>query len=132
MTGMSLLALSARESLLLAERNDSSLLLSGIVIGGGVLAMLGAVVWFRHYRLRHQQSHAALFDGLCEAHELDRASRRLLSQVIRFHRLCQPARLFTEPQWLEPSRLGGALASRAAEVTALRNRLFAVAVTVPR
>lgn len=103
-------------------------------VGGGVALVLlvGVAIWYRRHRLRQQHSHPALFQGLCEAHELDRPSQRLLLQVVRFYRLRQPARLFTEPQWLEPSTLSGALAARAAEIAALRTRLFAVAVSLPR
>lgn len=78
--------------------------------------------WERH---RHQ-SHAALFKGLCDAQGLDAPARRLLAQVGRHHRLAQLARLFTEPQWLDPASLGGPLEARAAELSALRTRLFSM------
>ena len=73
---------------------------------------------------RWHNSHPGLFCGLCRLHRLDRNSRRLLKQVTQFHRLAQPGRIFTEPQWLDPDRLGAAWRVRASELHALRARLF--------
>lgn len=100
------------------------LLLAGVAVGIVSGALYYGHRW--HHRHRHQ-SHAALFRGLCETHRLDRSARRLLSQVGRYHRLAQPARLFTEPEWLEPAKLGDRFSAKAGEVADLRTRLFAVA-----
>lgn len=69
---------------------------------------------------RRGNSHSLLFAELCRIHGLDRASRRLLKWVARQRRLTQPARLFVDPQWLDPARVG----SRRAELAAMRARLF--------
>ncbi|NUQ61105.1 MAG: hypothetical protein HUU20_01365 [Pirellulales bacterium] len=99
------------------------LLLAGaaiaVVCGGGYFGHR----WHHHYR---HQTHAALFQGLCDSQGLDRASRRLLAQVGRCHRLGQPARLFTEPQWLDPANLDGRFQTRAEEILALRTRIFSL------
>jgi len=92
---------------------------AGIVPVGVLLYLLNRLV----HRWRHN-SHPALFSGLCRLHGLDLGARQLLKQVVQYHRLAQPARLFTEPQWLDPARLRGPLQARAAELTALRERLF--------
>lgn len=73
---------------------------------------------------RWRNSHSWLFCSLCRLHRLERGSRRLLRQVAQHYRLAQPGRLFTEPQWLDPARLTGALRSRSAEVESLARRLF--------
>ena len=99
----------------------------GGVIGAGALAALGIVAYTVKSMLhrRRHYSPKALFDGLCCTHGLDRTARALLWQVARLHNLTQPARLFTEPQWLDPARLQRSLGSRAAEAAALHARLFA-------
>jgi len=98
-----------------------------LAAAGGMIALLCLAVWlvYRWQHRRRQHSHRSLFQGLCRTHGLDRGARRLLRQVARRHHLRQPGRLFTEPKWLNPAELPAALRRRAAEVAALRNRLFA-------
>ena len=96
------------------------------ILAAAGIVPVGALLYLLH-RLFHRwryNSHPALFCGLCRLHGLDRGARRLLKQVVEHYRLAQPARLFTEPQWLDPARLRGPLQARAAELTALRERLF--------
>jgi len=90
----------------------------GLALIGGLLHLANRVVH------RWRNSHPGLFYDLCRLHGLNAGSRRLLRHVAQHHRLAQPARLFTEPQWLDPARLGGPLRLRSAEVSALRSRLF--------
>jgi hypothetical protein len=78
-------------------------------------------------RLQHRSrynSHSSLFRGLCRTHGLDYRARSLLKQVARHRELDYPARLFTEPKWLDPHSLHGRLRHRAAEVAFLRSHLF--------
>jgi hypothetical protein len=95
------------------------ILAAGIVPVGVLLYLLNRLA--RRWR---RNSHPALFSGLCRLHGLDLGARQLLKQVVQYYRLIQPARLFIEPQWLDPARLRGPLQARAAELTALRGRLF--------
>jgi hypothetical protein len=97
-----------------------------LAVAGGMIALVCLAVWLvsRWYSRRHHNSHRRLFQGLCRTHGLDRRARGLLKQVARHHQLRQPGRLFTEPKWLNPAELRGALRRRAAEVAALRSRLF--------
>lgn len=97
-------------------------------LGGAVVGVILLVVLVRVAKqLAHHwhNSHPGLFCSLCRLHRLDRNSRRLLKQVAQCYRLPQPARIFIEPQWLDPARLT-ALRGRSAEIVALRNRLFEV------
>lgn len=94
------------------------------VVIGGVCAAVVAIN--RIVRRRRRYSHATLFSGLCKVHDLDGASRRLLTQAVRFHRLVQPARVFLEPKWLNPANLGPSFQCRSAELEELRGRLFSL------
>ena len=73
---------------------------------------------------RRFNSHGALFSGLCRIHALDRNARKLLIEVAQHRRLSQRARLFTDPRWLDPATLRGPIRRKAADVDALRRRLF--------
>jgi hypothetical protein len=108
------------------ELTDSMTVVGG-TIGAVGLAVLGiaAYVVRNMLRRRRRYSHKALFDGLCSTHGLDRTARALLWQIARLHNLTQPARLFTEPQWLDPAGLQPSLGTRTAEAAALQSRLFA-------
>jgi hypothetical protein len=65
-----------------------------------------------------------LFRELCLAHQLDRASRRLLLQLAAAWNFSQPAQVFLTPAAFEPSRLPADLRGRMDEVKQLRARLF--------
>jgi len=97
-----------------------------LLLAAGVIAAVCLALHFgsRTLHRRRQYSHAGLFGGLCKLHGLDRRGRTLLRNLAKAHRLSYPARLFTEPAWLDPAQLPGPLRGRANEVAILRNRLF--------
>jgi len=98
-----------------------------LLIAAGVIAAVCAAVYIgsRILHKRRFNSHASLFSSLCQTHRLSHSERALLKSVASQHRLSQPARVFTEPQWLDPTNLSGALSRQAAQLSDLRNRLFA-------
>jgi hypothetical protein len=91
---------------------------------GAVVLVFGLLHLVNRMTHRWHNSHPGLFSSLCRLHQLDRNARRLLRQVAQHHRLAQPGRLFIEPQWLDPLRLGPSLRARSPEIIALRGRLF--------
>lgn len=97
-----------------------------LAAGGGACVAMGVAAYAlkRLHDRRRRYSHELLFQGLCRIHSLDRAARGLLRQVARLCNLGQPARLFTEPKWLDPATLQRILGPRAAEASALRAQLF--------
>jgi hypothetical protein len=115
------------------DENNNAMLV-WVAVAVGAVALVGTLAHFglRKFSRHCQHSHSALFQGLCDAHALDRNSRRLLAQVVRFHGLAQPARLFTEPEWLDPAALSGSFSAKTEELTALRNQLFCVSVPASR
>ena len=109
-----------------ARRGGLGQMVVWLVITAGLIALVclaiyGATVLAHR---RRYNSHSTLFNSLCQIHGLDRNTRELLKQVVRHHRLTQPARLFTEPEWLDPANLRG-FQDQAARLTALGKRLFA-------
>lgn len=92
------------------------------VVIGVVCGVLYAVN--RHRHTQRFNSHASLFNGLCERHELNRSARALLKQIAGHHKLKYPARVFIEPKLFDPNGLGGSLKSQGLQVAALRNQLF--------
>ena len=101
------------------------LLWIGIVVG--VFVAIAIVAHFVARRDKRQifNSSRGLFRALCRAHQLDFASRRLLRWIARDQQVEPAARLFLEPEQFEPENMSPALNSRAAEIMALRKRLFA-------
>jgi hypothetical protein len=93
---------------------------AGTILALVTLASLGCR-WFHQW---HHNSPAGLFYGLCRLHGLPRSGRQLLKQVALAQGLAVPARVFTEPQWLERGAALGVFAARAAELAALRDRFF--------
>ena len=102
----------------------SQLVLGLVGAAGGLASICGAIHVGKRFAHHWHNSHSGLFCSLCRLHRLDRNSRRLLKQVVQYYRLTQPARIFTEPHWLDPARLGAPLRARAADIAALRNHLF--------
>ena len=98
-------------------------LLLATVIIAAVCGAIYVATQVAHYR--RYQSPAALFSSLCGVHGLSSAGRGLLKQLARAHKLSDPARLFTEPAYLDPQRLPASLRPRAAVFAGLRDRLFA-------
>jgi len=97
-----------------------------LLLAAGAIVAVCLAIHFASRVLHHrrQYSHAGLFGGLCKLHGLDRRAKTLLKGLAAAHRLSYPARLFTEPRWLDPTQLPGPMRGRANEVAALRNRLF--------
>ena len=99
----------------------------------GLLIMLGivAVVWLLSKvmdRLEGRQpvdSSLMLFLALCKAHRLRWSEWWLLWLVARDQKLKEPARLFLEPERLDPVNLGPVLRLRAAQLEVVSGRLFA-------
>ena len=116
--------------LLAAGRNraqgDAGQMLVWLLVAGGTIGVVcGAlVVVNRIVRARKGYSHPGLFNALCKLHALDRNARRLLKQIAQFHGLTAPARVFTEPGWLDPASLGGQFKSQTADLGKVRSLLF--------
>lgn len=73
-----------------------------VVVLAGIAC--GVAVVIRHLRQRGDENFRSprlLFLQLCQAHNLDRADRKVLEQIARKYRLQHPARLFVEPELLE-------------------------------
>lgn len=105
---------------------DTGQVLVYLIIAAVAIAAVCLGIYFgtRMTQRRRYNSHGSLFAGLCRLHGLDRGTRRLLKQVARHHRLRYPARVFTEPRWLDPASLPAGLRDESRRVAALRNRLF--------
>lgn len=97
-----------------------------------VLAALAAIGWVSSWLGRHGvrgtgrgiRSPRLLFRELCNAHQLDRDSRRLLMRLARHCRLSQPAGVFIDPRCFDPDNWSIALSCHSAELLSLRERLF--------
>ena len=70
-------------------------------------------------------SRLGLFLALAKAHKLGWSDHWLLWRVARDRRFRDPARVFLEPQALDPAKVSPKLRSRAAQLDALAKRLFA-------
>ena len=88
-----------------------------------LVAVLAALVVLGVYIVRKflmllgsPQMDLALFEDLADAHDLTRHERRSLLALARREKLDDPARLFTEPNWLE--------SSSDPSLAPLRDRLF--------
>ena len=111
-----------------AQRADTRHMMVWLLVAGAVIAVVSVILVIANRIAWHwgHKSHRGLFWGLCKVHGLDSASRRLLTRVVRFHRLRQPARVFIEPKWLDPAGLGPAFRSDAVPLNKLRNGLFSL------
>jgi hypothetical protein len=95
-----------------------------------LLGLLGLVVAGRQLldrqdRRRRLESPRGVFDELCSAHQLDRASRRLLWRICRRHDLADPAAVFLRPELLTDGKvLNGIAEVHAARLRDLRERLY--------
>jgi hypothetical protein len=109
------------------SRSSGSTWIVWVVIGAVALVVLGVTAEMIRRILQHGggNSPTALFYGLCRAHGMDRSARTLLWDVACLHNLAQPARVFTEPRWLDPAVLQNCLGARTAEAAALHAQLFA-------
>ena len=113
---------------LFARRGETGEMLFWLLIFGGFIGTVCCVIYVATYFVNQWKynSHSALFYDLCGVHGLDRNSRSMLKQVVRHHGMAEPARVFTEPQWLDPARLGKSFEARADKLLLLRKRLFAI------
>ena len=92
-----------------------------------VLAWLVSYFLKLHERRRSYSSRRLLFVSLCRAHRLRLSEAWLLWRLARARELRNPARLFLEPQHLEPSGLDKPLRTRTRALNRLRQKLFAEA-----
>ncbi len=65
-----------------------------------------------------------LFRELCQVHQLDRHSQRLLTRLAEAWQFPQPAQVFLTPAAFERQRLPESLHGIAADLDELRRRLF--------
>jgi hypothetical protein len=98
------------------------------VIAFVVVMLAGSLAWQilkrRYQREFLYDSAAKLFSELCRAHQLDRASRRLLKQLAAARGLKNLTELFVEPNNFDAATLPPVLKSSAASLRQLRHRLF--------
>ena len=113
---------------LFARRGETGEMLFWLVIFGAFIGAVCGTIYAATYLVNQWRynSHSYLFYALCGVHGLDRNSRAMLKQVVRHHKMTEPARVFTEPQWLDPAGLGKPFAARADNLLMLRKRLFAI------
>jgi hypothetical protein len=104
---------------------------NGVVLSLGVGAVFVLGLWLLSRWMDSRQerrplnSRLGLFVSLCRAHGLQWREWWLLWRVARRHRLREPARVFLEPQRLEPGSLGRGFEAYRAQLEALSRRLFA-------
>ena len=92
--------------------------LTGLALAGWALARYVA---FRE-RARRVYSPRGLFDQLCQAHGLDRASCKALLRLAQQEQLEHPARLFLEPDRFD--RPSAAIAESRDSYKQLQRRIF--------
>jgi len=110
-----------------AESGDTTAMLTGLGVVVLIVILASAVAWYvrRLERTRRSHSHPLLMKDLCKLHGLCRSERRLLSWVAQIYHLRYPSQLFLDPKWLDSENLVPALQPKAAELTAIRSRIFA-------
>ena len=97
----------------------------------GVAAALALLISILHGFARRQDSGRTinspqrLFGQLCRAHRLRWRDRRLLKRMAEFGRINPPVLLFVKPDQFPQDAGGEGLLDDAADVDALRRRLFA-------
>jgi len=108
-------------------RLESGYLTSGLLVILGIVAALWVLmeVMDRLDGRRSVDSSLMLFLALCRAHRLRWSEWWLLWLVARDRKLKEPARLFLEPELLDPANLRPALRLKAAQLQTVAGRLFA-------
>ena len=96
-------------------------LLSAAAVITAVCVVMAGITHF--VRKRRAYSHSGLFAGLCKEHGLDRSNRQLMVRIARHFRLKHPARLFLEPQLLDPAKLASVAGGDSRKLAALQMRL---------
>ena len=103
---------------------------SQVMLGVAVLIAFVVMLWILSrwvdYRKARGPSNSrlGLFFSLCRAHELKWSEWLLLWRVSRRHRLRDPARVFIEPERLDPAGLGRRFRSRKPQLEKLSNQLY--------
>ncbi len=117
-----------RVSTLLARRGETGEAVFWLAIFATIIGVICGISYAATQLANkwRYNSHPSLFSSLCRLHDIDHNTRAMLKQVIRHHGLTQPARLFTEPEWLDPAKLGKPFEAKAKRLQALRMRLFAI------
>jgi len=107
-------------------RMDSGELLVSLAILAGVLVAIGilARIFDRHRRKQPYTSPGRLLLSLCKAHGLHWSEWWLLRQIARHQELEDPARLFVEPERLDPANVGPFWAAKRGQIQTLRACLF--------
>ena len=101
-----------------------------VLIVVGIFIAVGALVWVlsqflsRQDRTGRYNQPKRLFRQLCQAHDLDRASRLLLQRLARHQGLDDPARIFLEPERFNPVNVGRDLRDQQPRLDVLRGTLF--------
>jgi len=109
-----------------AEPVDPQQLLGLLVVVAGMvvlLAMLAHAV--NNHSGRRYHGPRRLFLSLCRAHRLSISDCWWMWLVARNRRLKDPARLFLDPELLDPTQLPPKFRMQAARFEALKKRLFA-------
>ncbi len=99
------------------------------LISAAAIVLLSALVSYLFAKRRQhefwQDSSTRLFHDLCQAHQLEFASRRLLKKLASARGVESAADLFVEPRYFNPVGLPPALQSSAHELQQLQHALFA-------
>jgi signal transduction histidine kinase len=91
-----------------------------VVVAGWLLSRVA-----QRERRRRTNSPRALFQELCQAHRLDRQSRKLLLRLAKHQELSHPASLFIDPRRFAPGQLPELSPSQLRRLENLRVQLFA-------
>ena len=95
-----------------------------LVLVAAVLVATWTVRAAQAWMKRWHDSPTRLFLDLCRAHGLNRYERRLLRRMARLQRLPRSADVFLAPQHFDAEQLARTLSPQAAQLQALRARLF--------
>lgn len=108
-------------------RLESGYLTTGLLVILGIVAAVWVLMQVvdRLDGRRSVDSSLMLFLALCRAHRLRWSEWWLLWLVARDQKLKEPARLFLEPELLDPANLGPVLRLKAAQLEGVSGRLFA-------
>ncbi len=103
---------------------------TNVLLVVAVPAVVALITWLlvRYFKSRDYGNYhhpGRLFRELCRAHQLDRTSRHLLSQLAKERELAHPAVLFVEPRHFELHGLNDHWQSRQPTLAALREQIFA-------
>jgi len=102
-----------------------------VMMGACVVIAFVVALWLLSRLMDYRQqrgpskSRLGLFFSLCKAQGLEWREWWLLWRVARRHGLRDPARVFLEPERLEPAGLGRGFQRGKPRLDALRKRLFA-------